>query len=185
MRLILWLENKMNRLIDDGRLDNRFHPPHSSIHIGLVTGGIAPNVIADKAHFYWDLRCIPMDDTETIVNEFEAYCVEREQKLQKSFPDFKIKTIENHPPVIHLDTKKTDDVVSLVKRISGNLKLNTVAYGAEAGQFAAEGFQAVICGPGSIEQAHRADEFISKDELVKGMEMMEKLRPELRAIDFK
>lgn len=185
MRLILWLENKMNRLIDDGRLDNRFHPPHSSIHIGLVTGGIAPNVIADKAHFYWDLRCIPMDDTETIVNEFEAYCVEREQKLQKSFPDFKIKTIENHPPVIHLDTKKTDDVVSLVKRISGNLKLNTVAYGAEAGQFAAEGFQAVICGPGSIEQAHRADEFISKDELVKGMEMMEKLITELSSIDFK
>lgn len=184
MHLILWLENKMDQLISDGRLDKRFHPPHSSIHIGLVKGGIAPNVIADKAHFYWDLRCIPMDDTETIVNEFEAYCREREQELQHIFPGFKIKTIENHPPVIHLDTKETDDIVNLVKHISGNSKLNTVAYGAEAGQFAAEGFQAAICGPGSIEQAHRANEFITKDELVKGMNMMGKLIIELSSSEF-
>jgi len=184
MRLILWLENKMNQLIDDNRLDNRFHPPHSSIHIGLINGGIAPNVIADKARFYWDLRCIPMDDTETIVNEFETYCREREQELKKIFPGFKINTKENHPPVIHLDTKETDDVVGLVKRISGNSKLNTVAYGAEAGQFAAEGFQAAICGPGSIEQAHRANEFIAKDELVKGMNMMAKLIDEMSSKEF-
>ncbi|MEL6974933.1 MAG: M20/M25/M40 family metallo-hydrolase, partial [Bacteroidota bacterium] len=60
MRLILWLENKMDALIAEERLDNRFHPPHSTIHIGLVKGGIAPNVIADKASFFWDLRTIPM-----------------------------------------------------------------------------------------------------------------------------
>ena len=151
----------------------------------MVNGGIAPNVIADKAHFYWDLRTIPMDNTKTIVSEFEAYCREREQELQKIFPDFKIKTIENHPPVIHLNTKETDDVVDLVKRISGNSKLNTVSYAAEAGQFAAEGFQSAICGPGSIAQAHRANEFIAKDELVKGMEMMDKLITELSSSNFK
>jgi len=184
MRLILWLENRMNQLIEDKRLDERFHPPHSSIHIGLVNGGIAPNVIADKAHFYWDLRTIPMDDTETIVSEFEAYCREREQELREVFSGFEIKTIENHPPVIHLDTKETDDVVDLVKRISGNSKLNTVAYAAEAGQFAAEGFQSAICGPGSIEQAHRANEFIAKVELVKGMEMMDNLIAELSSNSF-
>ncbi len=184
MRLILWLENKMNRLIEEGRLDERFHPAHSSIHIGLVNGGIAPNVIADKAHFYWDLRTIPMDNPFTIVKEFEAYCREREQELHNIFPDFKIITKENHPSVIHLDTKETDDVVDLVKRISGNLKLSTVAYAAEAGQFAAEGFQSAICGPGSIKQAHRANEFIDKNELVKGMGMMEKLIAEMSLSDF-
>ena len=185
MRLILWLENKMNQLIKDGRLDDRFHPPHSSIHVGLVNGGIAPNVIADKAHFYWDLRTIPMDITETIVNEFEAYCREREQELRNTFPGFNIKTIENHPPVPPLDTKADDDVVDLVKRISGKSKLNTVAYAAEAGQFANEGFQTAICGPGSIEQAHRANEFIAKVELVKGMAMMNKLIVELSSSEFK
>lgn len=184
MRLILWLEDKMNRLIEEDRLDERFNPPHSSIHIGLVNGGIAPNIIADKAHFYWDLRTIPMDDTQTIVNEFEAYCREREQELRKIFPGFNITTKENHPAVPHLDTKADDDIVGLVQRISGKTKLNTVAYAAEAGQFANEGFQTAICGPGSIAQAHRANEFIAKDELKKGMKMMDKLIAELSNTGF-
>ena len=184
MRLILWLENKMNQLIEDNRLDERFHPPHSSIHIGLVNGGIAANVIADKAHFYWDLRTIPMDDTESIVAEFKAFCRQREEELRQIFPGFKIDTIENHPPVPLLDTKADDDVVDLVKRLSGKSKINTVAYASEAGQFANEGFQTAICGPGSIAQAHRANEFIAKEELVKGMQMMRHLIHELSSDTF-
>ena len=184
MRLILWLENKMDQLIEDQRFDDRFHPPHSSIHIGLFQGGIAPNVIADKAHFFWDLRTIPMDDIQEIVNEFEVYCQHREKELKKIFPGFTIKTIENHPPVPHLDTKIDEEVVDLIKRISGNSKLDTVSYAAEAGQFANEGFQSVICGPGSIAQAHRADEFITLDQLEKGIEMLNKLIHELSSDSF-
>ena len=183
-RLILWLENKMNNLIDAGRIDNRFNPPHTSIHIGQIKGGIAPNVIADKASFFWDLRTIPMDDTKSIVAEFEAHCRTREQELSAIYPDFKIKTVEDHWPVPPLDTKETDDVVELIKKISGHSKLNTVAYAAEAGQFANGGFQSVICGPGSIIQAHRANEFISKEELVKGMDIMSKLVTEMSNPDF-
>ena len=184
MRLILWLENKMDQLIANKRLDDRFHPPHTSIHVGMVNGGIAPNVIADKAHFYWDLRAIPMDDVQDIVNEFEAYCREREKELRERYPDFAIKTIENHPPVPHLDTKADDEVVKLIERLSGNSKLYTVSFAAEAGQFANEGFHSAICGPGSIEQAHRADEFIAKEQLEKGMEFMHKLIAELSSEDF-
>ncbi len=184
MRLILWLENKMDQLIAARRLDDRFHPPHSSIHIGLVQGGIAPNVIADKAHFYWDLRTIPMDDIDSIVAEFETHCRQREEELQRIFPDFSIKTIENHPPVPHLDTKADDAIVNLIKRISGNAKLDTVSYAAEAGQFANEGFQSAICGPGSIAQAHRADEFIAKEQLEKGVEMLKNLIQELSSDNF-
>lgn len=184
MRLILWLENKMDQLIAEGRTDERFHPPHSSIHVGVVNGGIAPNVIADKAHFYWDLRTIPMDDYVAIVNEFEAYCRQREAALQSIFPDFSIKTVENHPPVPHLDTKADDAIVALIKKISGNTKLETVSYAAEAGQFADEGFQAAICGPGSIAQAHRANEFISKEQLELGLDMIYKLIQELSSEEF-
>ncbi|NQY07410.1 MAG: M20/M25/M40 family metallo-hydrolase, partial [Flavobacteriaceae bacterium] len=93
MRLILWLEKKMDALIEEGRLDERFHPPHSTIHIGLVSGGIAPNVIADKAHFFWDLRTIPKDRVDSIISEFEAYCREREAILRKIYPDFNIENI--------------------------------------------------------------------------------------------
>ncbi len=184
MRLVLWLENKMDQLIAAKHLDNRFHPPHSSIHIGIVQGGIAANVIAGKTHFYWDLRTIPMDDIQAIMDEFEAYCRQREEELRNIFPDFSIKTIENHPPVPHLDTKADDDVVGLIKRISGNSKLDTVSFAAEAGQFANEGFHSAICGPGSIAQAHRADEFIAREQLEKGVEMMIRLIEELSSDHF-
>ena len=175
MRLVLWLENKMDALIAAGHMDERFHPPHSSIHIGLIQGGIAPNVIANKAHFFWDLRTIPRDSVDEIVAEFETYCREREELLRPICPDFSIRTIENHPPVPHLDTKDTDEVVALIQSLTGNTQLNTVAYAAEAGQFANEGFHSAICGPGSIAQAHRANEFIARDQLEQGVQMLEKL----------
>ncbi|MEO1030732.1 MAG: acetylornithine deacetylase [Bacteroidota bacterium] len=179
MRLILWLENKMNALIAEKRFDDRFQPPHTTIHIGQVDGGIAPNVIADKAKFYWDLRTIPMDSVDQIVSEFNAYCRARESELRQVFPDFSITTIENHPPVPHLDTKEDDDVVDFIKRVSGNSKLNTVAFASEVGQYANEGFQSVICGPGSIAQAHRPDEYIEKVQLKEGVGMLQKLIYEL------
>ena len=179
MRLILWLEKKMDALIEAGITDDRFHPPHSTIHIGMVDGGIAPNVIADKAHFSWDIRTIPKDSIDVVVSEFETHCRKTEQALRKIYPEFKIENIENHPPVPHLDTQATDEVVALIKTISGNSRWDTVSYAAEAGQFAEAGFQSAICGPGSIAQAHRADEFISKDQLQKGVTMIENLLKEL------
>ena len=128
MRLILWIENKMNSLFDEGRTDNRFNPPHSSIHIGVINGGIAPNVIADNVHFSWDLRTIPKDDIFSILSEFEEYCKERENQLRGIYPGFKIKNIENHPVVPHLDTSENDDILSLIKKISGNSNWDTVSF---------------------------------------------------------
>lgn len=177
-RLILWLENKMNQLIEEQRLDDRFEPPHSSIHIGMVDGGIAPNIIASKASFFWDLRTIPMDNVKEIVDEFNLHCKKRETKLKQIFPDFSIATEENHPPVPCLDTDKDAAVVRLVQKITGQKKIKTVAYASEAGQFANEGFEAVICGPGDISQAHRANEYITKEQLYKGVEMIENLLEE-------
>ena len=179
MRLILWLEKKMDSLIEQGRFDNRFHPPHSTIHVGIVNGGVAPNVIADKANFSWDLRTIPDDSINDIVKEFEQYCRKREDELRKIYPGFKIENIENHPIVPHLDTKEDDDIVRLIKKISGNSNIETVSFAAEAGHFANAGFNSAICGPGDIAQAHRADEFISKDQLNKGVEMIRMLVEEL------
>jgi len=174
-RLILWLEAKMNALVAAGRIDDRFTPPHSSLHIGQFDGGIAPNVIADKALFKWDVRVIPQDVTEDIIEEFETYCREREQLIRTTFPGFQIKNEQHHPPVPPLDTNESDDIVNFVRQLTPIQEVGTVAYAAEAGQFANGGFQSIICGPGSIAQAHRANEFIDKKELALGVEMIEKL----------
>ena len=116
--------------------------------------------------------------------EREAHCREREQQLTEIFPDFRIRTIENHPPVPHLDTDKDEDIVGLIKKVSGSKALQTVAYASEAGQFANGGFQSIICGPGSIAQAHRGNEYISKDQLHKGVALLRNLITEMSRKDF-
>lgn len=174
-RLIIWLEQKMNALIEEGRIDDRFNPPHSSLHVGQINAGIAPNVIADKATFYWDVRVIPMDSVRTIIDEFRAYCDSRERVLKEVFPGFRIDIIEHHPPVPPLDTSADAEVLALVQKITGNEQWGTVSYAAEAGQFAECGFESIICGPGDIAQAHRANEFIEKDQLKQGVQMIRNL----------
>jgi acetylornithine deacetylase len=177
-RLVLWLENKMHQLAES-RQDHRFEPPHTSIHCGVLKGGIAPNVIADHCEFSWDVRVIPADGVEEIRAEFETHCRARERELRKVFPDFAITTEEWHPPVPPLDTPEDWPVVEWIQNLSGNPALGAVSYAAEAGQFAQEGFPSVICGPGSINQAHRANEFISIEQLEKGEAMIRRLVEEL------
>ena len=174
-RLILWLEDKMNRLIDSGSIDNRFTPPHTSLHTGVIHGGIAANVIADKAYFSWDARIIPNDDLSEIRNEFKIHCKKREVELHAIFPDFKIETVELHAPVPPLGTNKEQEIVKLLQKINSNTNLGTVSYAAEAGQFSEAGIESIICGPGSIDQAHRANEFVEKEELEKCVFMFKEL----------
>ncbi len=175
-RLVLWLENKMQGLIDAGHVDERFRPPHTSIHCGVFErSGIAPNVISDNATFFWDVRVIPMDKGAEIRREFETYCRELEATCQQRFAGFEIKTTEYHPDVPPLDTPEELSVVDLIRDLSGVDKMSTVAFAAEAGQFSEAGFESVICGPGDIAQAHRANEFIAKEQLAEGLAFMQRL----------
>ena len=173
-RLVLWLEEKMNALASES-VDERFSPPHSSLHIGLIQGGIAPNVIADKATFSWDVRVIPKDKLADIIADFETHCRQRERELQSLFSGFKIQTKEWHAPVPPLDTHKEQDIVKLLQNINPNSVLGTVPYAAEAGQYAAAGIESIICGPGSIDQAHRPNEFVERSELDKCILLLQNL----------
>ena len=178
-RLTMWAEEKMQSLIDQGNVDRRFNPPHSSLHVGIIKGGIAPNIIADKAVLTIDIRAIPQDNVADIFQDLIQYCQNRERELRPIFPEFKITLKENHPPVPPLNTDENDDVIALVGTMIGNHQWSTVSYASEAGQFAQAGFHSIICGPGSIEQAHRPNEFISKDQLQKGVLMLKRLVKEL------
>ena len=173
-RLIMWLENKMNLLALE-KQDHRFEPPHSTLHVGQISGGVATNIVADYTRFEWDVRVIPKDAIQTIFDDFFTFCKEREEEVRKLFPGFKITNTLLHPPVPALDTKETDPIVALTKKISGNNTWRTVAYAAEAGQFHEAGYQSIICGPGSIEQAHRANEFTTQKQLDKCVVMLQKL----------
>ncbi|HMQ47346.1 MAG TPA: acetylornithine deacetylase [Saprospiraceae bacterium] len=171
-KLVVWLENKMNDLVENGTNDPRFTPPHSSIHIGQIAGGVAPNVIADKCTFYWDVRIVPGDRLEDVLEAFAAHCAETEETLRKRFSGSAIITEEDHPLVPPLSCPEDADLVQWVKTWTGNTHTSTAAYAAEAGQFAEAGFEALICGPGDIAQAHRANEFVAEEQLAKCLDML-------------
>lgn len=174
-RLVLWLEDKMNALVNAGHTDDRFTPNHTSLHVGMFQGGIAHNVIADECSFLWDARNIPQDKVEDIYAAFEQHCTEVTPKLQERFAGARITTSMYHPLVPALDTPENLDIVPLIQQLSGVQELQTVAYAAEAGQFSEGGYQSVICGPGSIAQAHRANEFVSIDQMEKGVAFIERI----------
>lgn len=174
-RLVLWLEEKMNDLVTNGQIDERFHPNHTSIHVGVINGGVAHNIVSDRCSFLWDVRCIPKDNLQEIFNSFEAFCRSRERELKGRFSEFSIKNRPWYIPVPALDTPETMSVVPLIQELTGIQELKTAAYATEAGQFAQGGFESVICGPGSIEQAHRANEFISKSQLQKGVAFLRRI----------
>lgn len=178
-RLVVWLEDKMDSLIAAGRTDDRFHPNHTSIHVGTIQGGSAFNIIANECRFDWDFRNIPMDDAEDIFAEFEAHCQKRVAERRAVYPNFAINHLPIHPAVPPLDTAEDAPIVDLAKRISGCSETSTVAYAAEAGQFSNAGFPAVICGPGDIAQAHRANEFVAVEQLAGCVKMIERLAGEL------
>ena len=130
---------------------------------------------SDKASFNWDCRVIPMDKSTEILAQFEAYCRELEKCNQSKFPDFKIVTELDHSDVPPLDTPEHLSIVPLIRELTGVDELTTVSYAAEAGQFHEAGYESIICGPGSIEQAHRANEFTTQEQLDKCVKMLEKL----------
>lgn len=184
-KLMLWLENKMLSLIENGQVNHSFEPPYTTIHIGTIQGGVAPNIIANQCTFRWDIRNLPTDNAADILKEFETYCNGIILKNKGPVPHFRIVTEAEFPPVPSLDTPEDSAIVAFVNGLTGATTTTTVSYGSEAGQFANAGFEAVLCGPGSILQAHQANEFVEIQQLEKCIDFIEKLVQELNSISYK
>ena len=111
--------------------------------------------------------------------DFEDFCRQLEMEKRQIFSDFEIRIEENHPPVPPLNTDEDSSVVGLIGELTGNWEWSTVAYAAEAGQFALGGYESIICGPGSIAMAHRADEYVERSELENCVKMLKNLADKL------
>lgn len=173
--LIQWLLGRMDNYIEKQCFDNRFEPPHTTIHIGMIKGGSAVNIVADQCEFMWDVRNIPSDSIMEILDSFEAFCKKRIVDKRRISPCFNIKTSKQFSIVPGLNTSENSEIVEMVNYFNGNESTKTVSFASEAGFFSDVGFQTVVCGPGSMDQGHRADEFIEINELKKCLSFLERL----------
>lgn len=174
-RLIVKIREISDRKRQQGPHDALYDVPFTTGHTGTVEGGIALNVVPDICKFVYEFRAIAADHPQVLADEVEAYgrtVLEPEMRAvaPETGIDFEARPLQNG-----LDTDPATEVVALAKRLAARNGHSKVAYGTEAGLFQAGGVPSVVIGPGSIDQAHKADEFIAISELEKCGEFLDRL----------
>jgi acetylornithine deacetylase len=140
--------------------DSPFDPPYSTLSVGTIDGGTALNIVPRECVFEWEMRALPGDDAEEVLDRFNRYAEsEVLPQLRKTAPEADIVTaVEAAVPPLMPEAESPAE--ALVRLLTGANQTHVVSYCTEGGLFQRAGMSTVICGPGSIDQAHKPDEFI-------------------------
>jgi acetylornithine deacetylase len=158
-----------------------FDVPYSTASVGQFHGGIADNVVPRDAEFRYEFRDLPTADARAMQQQVVAYARSLEPAMQRVAPEtgFRFDTICEVPSFLG---SLQDDVTRLAMRLAGEQRTTLVGFGTEAGLFKQAGIRTVVCGPGSIVQAHQPDEYVSLEQLARCQAFMEGLA-EVRGLD--
>ena len=157
-----------------------FKPPGPTMTIGKVDGGTASNILARRCSFIWDCRCPEMAQGDAIERRFRAVAAEVDASIKARAPEGGV-TITRRSNTPGLTIERDSEAEVLARALTGDNETRAVAYAAEAGLFQRAGMPAIICGPGSIEQAHQPDEWIERTQIEEGAAFMRRLIARLSA----
>jgi len=152
-----------------------FDPPHTTLSVGTICGGTAVNIIARECAFEWDLRTLPDDDAAALkarIDRFIATDLLPRMRAGYNGAAVETETIVAVPPLVAVAGSPAE---ALARRLTGINTTTTVSFASEAGLYQQAGIPAIVCGPGSIEVAHKPDEFITRAELAAGQEFLDRL----------
>lgn len=151
-----------------------FAPSRPTMTIGKVEGGTAANILARRCEFVWDLRTVDVAEADAIEARFRAAAEALDAEIKSRAPDGGVAIRRrSNTPGLAIDRESAAE--SLARALTGDNETRAVAYAAEAGLFQTAGVPAVICGPGSIEQAHQPDEWIEVAQIDEGAAFMRRL----------
>ena len=151
-----------------------FDPPWTTLHAGMIHGGTADNITAATCDFSFEIRVVPGEDIEAWAARFETEVAAARARMQAVRPDTGI-TLDRYFNIPPLRPDPAGAAEALARRLTGDNGTHVVSYGTEAGQFQAEGYTAVVCGPGDIAQAHQPDEYLELSEFAAGWAFMQRL----------
>jgi acetylornithine deacetylase len=161
-------------LLAEGPFDHNFEPPYSSLQVGVIAGGQAVNIIPDRCTADIELRAVsgtsPLSLLETVKAELEALQAQNFRTIWHELSAYPALSLAEDSPL-----------AGLLAELTGKVTLAAVSYGTEAGLYQQAGIEAIICGPGDINRAHRPDEYIALGELHACQQMMEALGARLSA----
>ena len=180
-RVVSYLADMAARKAAEGPFDADFDVPYTTVHTGTIEGGTQLNIVPGHCRFEFEFRYLPQDDPERLLSEVQHYA-EREVAPAMQTVDpatgFAWEQVSGFPG---LDLAPGAEVIELAKALSGGNATGKVAFGTEAGLFDQHGIPTVVCGPGSIDQAHKPDEFIALEQVALCERFMDRLEERLRA----
>ena len=175
VRYVTRLLELRERLKTRAPAGSRFDPPWTTINTGALIGGVAHNVIPGKAQIAWEMRPVQTSDADFVKDDLKRYCEDvLLPQMRAVSPDADIVT-EVIGEVVGLVPAEPSEARAIMMELTGMQDAETVPFGTEAGIFQALGMSAVVCGPGSIAQAHKPDEFIAIDQLRQCLSMLDGL----------
>ncbi len=181
IRLMGFLAGMAERFAAEADPASPFFPPGPTLTVGTIHGGTAVNIIARECVFIFDLRCPPGLDPERLVGPFLAEAQAVDAELKAKAPEAGVR-VERRSLTPAFAPEPDGAAEALARRLAGdNGPPRVVAYAAEAGQFQGAGFSTVICGPGSIDQAHQPDEYVEISQMERGAAFMARLVEALKA----
>ena len=164
-----------------GARDDAYDVPYTTVHVGLISGGVALNIVPNEASLRFEIRHLAADDPDALIGRVEARAAEIVAAHGERFPEAAI-AIETTNAYPGLETPPESDAVAFVRALCRGNATRKVAFGTEGGLFDAElGVPTVVCGPGSMAQGHRPDEYVSEAQLARCDGMLATLLGRLEA----
>ena len=153
-------------------------PPFSTINVGTINGGQQINIVPAECRFVWEIRAVPGHDPNDVITRFNDYANSLVTGMRDKFPEAAIHTAVTSAsaPFVPEDNSAAE---TLVKSLAGTNEAGAVAFGTEAPCYQQAGMSVVIFGPGSINQAHKPDEYITLDQVDACVDFMRKLMKRL------
>jgi acetylornithine deacetylase len=162
---VAFLKGLARRLSGQGPYDRGFDVAHTTVHTGVLHGGTALNVIPHECCFDFEFRHLPGDDPARLLQEFKDYVRDKLEPEMRAVDAKSGFTIEPLSEIPVLDTGPESEVVALAQELSGSAEIGKVSFGTEASQFHRAGIPTVVCGPGSIAEAHKPNEFVTLEQI--------------------
>ena len=166
----------MNARVQQQQLDQSYSVPHSTFHVGNIKGGTALNIVPKQCEFEFEIRNLPQQDIETLVHDIKHYANDvLLADMRERYPEAAIEFDElSYYPGLHTDPAST--VIAYTRAINPIDRIgDNVSFGTEAGLFDDIGINCLVCGPGSIDQAHKPDEFVKREQMAYCDQMIENL----------
>ena len=154
------IADELARQIDD---DTDISPPYSTLNIGMVNGGNAANIIAKNCVFTFDYRYMPGSDSQKVIDRILQMVDSSQLQMKQKYDKASIELSIDH--VLGLSQEQNGAAQEIAQMLTGENETISVPFGTEAGLFQKQGFSTIVCGPGSVRQAHKPNEFIKKSQV--------------------